>query len=304
MTFPDLPEGWSESPPGVPGSLTVPFSQIPAIPATALWPGVVPNRTPVLVVAPGGTGKGLLIAQITAMTTTGRRFPGELNDREPGQVIIVAPEDDANEDMAFRLRAAGADLSLVRDMTVLPGGEPFMLPSNIPDLSRAIAEANKDGPPVKLVALDPLLPLCENGLTSPKAATAVIGGLQDVARDYGGAMIASHHTTKNPREVAGSKVLTNAARLVWMIKTAPDDADARVMTAWKSNRRTAGSVRYRIEGDGEDVRAVFTGPETAVPGSRAARLRLTEKPVTQEEAVASARRWLDEHPIGKNEDAA
>lgn len=308
--LPELPDGWSESSaPEWQGNLSIPFSEIPAIPATSLWPGVVPNRTPVLFVAPGGTGKGLVIAKIAAMTSTGEAFPGQLQPREPGQVILVAPEDDANEDMSFRLRAAGANLSLIRNLTVLPDGSPFQLPSNIPELRKAIAEANKARdeetgeplPPVKLIALDPLLAICENGLASPKAAKAVIWPLQDVAQDYGGAMILSHHTTKNKEVVAGSKVLTDAARMVWMIKVAPDDENARLMTPWKSNRRTDGAVRYQIVGDGEDVRAVFTGPETAIPGSRAAKLRLTEKGISPEEM---AQRWLDEHPEPTKETAA
>lgn len=275
--------------------LTVPFSKIPAIPATSLWPGVIPNRTPVLIVAPGGTGKGLLIAAITAMTTTGAPFPGQAQGREPGSAIVVAPEDDANEDMAFRLRAAGADLNLVRDLTVLPDGAPFLLPSNIPELAQAITEVNDEGgPPVRLIALDPLLAMSENGLSSQRAAREIINPLQEVARDYGGAMILSHHTAKDENVIAGSKVLTDSTRLVWLIKRAPDDPDARIMTEWKSNRQTAGTVRYRIEGDGEDVRAVFTGPETAVAGSRAARLRLNE--ITAESAAVTAQRWLDEHP--------
>jgi hypothetical protein len=292
--LPDLPEGWSEEGPGWDG-LTIPFSDIPAIPATALWRGVIPNRTPVLVVAPGGTGKGLLIAKVTAITTTGEAFPGEDQGREPGQVITVAPEDDANEDMAFRLRAAGADPSLVRNLTVLPNGAPFQLPANFPELRAAIAEAGETGPPVKLVTLDPLQAICENGLGSPKAVKSVIWELQSIAQDYGGAMILSHHTTKNENVVAGSKMLTDAARLVWLIKRAPDDPDARLMTPWKSNRRTGDPVRYRIEGDGENVRAVFTGPETAVPGSRAAKLRLAEKPA-EPSPEEIAQRWLDAHP--------
>ena len=76
--------------------LTVPFSRIPAIAATELWPGIVPNRTPVFFVAPGGTGKGLAIAKIAAMTTTGEPFPGQVQGREPGQVVMVAPEERPN----------------------------------------------------------------------------------------------------------------------------------------------------------------------------------------------------------------
>jgi AAA domain-containing protein len=282
--------------------LTIPFSEIPAIPATYLWPGVIPNRTPVFFVAPGGTGKGLAIAAIAASVTTGAPFPGQAQGREPGQVIMVAPEDDANEDMSFRLSAAGANLDLVLDLTLLPDGAPFLLPENIPELHRAITEANAKGPPVMLVTLDPLDALAENGLSTQRHARAIINPLQDLCRDYGGAMILSHHTTKNSNVVAGSKVLTDSARMVWMIGTAKDDANVRVMTEWKSNRPTAGTMRYQIIGEGNDVHAMFTGadtgPESQAPSSRAARLRLT--PAVSPEV--KAQQWLAAHPAnGKAE---
>lgn len=274
--------------------LTIPFSMIPAIPASYLWPGVIPNRTPVFFVAPGGTGKGLAIAAIAAMATTGAAFPGEKQGRAPGQVITISPEDDANEDMAFRLRAAGADMSLVRDLTLLPSGAPFLLPANIPELHQAITEADAKGPPVLLVTLDPLDALAENGLSSQRAARAIMQPLHDLCRDYGGAMILSHHTTKNSDVVAGSQVLTDSARMVWMIGTAKDDANVRVMAPWKSNRPTAGTMRFQITGEGNDVHAVFTGPdagpESQAPSSRAARLRLAV-----EEEIARPR-WADAHP--------
>jgi len=298
--------------------LSVPFSQIPAIKSTSLWPGVIPNRTPVLWVAPGGTGKGLAIAEVTGITTGGRNFPG-CEPVEPGQVITIAPEDDPNEDLAWRFRAAGADLELVKNLTILPNGDPFMLPSNEPELRMAIEEANEKGdeeglPHVRLVTIDPLYAICENGLSSPKLTRRLWTSLQDIARDYGIAMIVSHHTTKDSRVVAGSRQLTDAARMVWMIGKADDNPDARVMRVFKSNRRTASDPRYIIEGDEETAHAVFTGPETVVTGSRAARLRLSDpgepapaaaaEPETPaaaagnaaDKAVAMATAWLDEHP--------
>lgn len=273
--------------------LTIPFSEIPPIPATELWPGVIPNRTPVLLVAPGGTGKGLGIAAVTARVTTGIPFPGEVQGREPGQVILVAPEDDANEDMSFRLIAAGADRELVRDLTLLPDGSRFLLPRNEPELRRAISEANSSGPPVRLVTLDPLLALSENGLSSRKAVREVMYPLLEIAQDYGIAIILSHHTNKDGKTIAGSRELTDIARLVWLIERDREDDAMRTMKVWKSNRKTVESVRYRIEGDGPDVRAVFSSGEDTGPKSRAARLRLAESPVTPADM---ARKWLAENP--------
>lgn len=284
--------------------LTVPFSAIPAIPPTSLWPGVVPNRTPVMFAAPAGTSKGLLIAAVTARVTAGELFPGEPPGREPGQVIMVSPEDDPNEDMAFRLRAAGANLELVRDLTILPDGAPFMLPSGEQALRQAIAEANEDGPPVRLVTLDPLLAISESNLSSARAARSMIAMLQGVAADSGVAMIVSHHTTKNG-EVAGSKELTNACRLVWLIKRVSGDPGVRAMSVYKTNRSVAPGPRYLVTGDGQDARVVLIGAGSTVAGSRAAKLRLGEG----ESPEQVAQRWLDAHPEnkegnGKSADAA
>lgn len=264
-------------------SLTVTFDQIPAIPARYLWPGVLPYRTPVMLAAPGGTGKGLAIAAITALVTTGRPFPGEPEGtREPGSVIIVAPEDDANEDLAFRLRASGANLALVHDLTYLPDGSPFTLPGSLDDLRDAITEIGGAGPPVRLVALDPLMALAERSLGSARAARDIVEQLQAVARDTGVAMIVSHHTVKSGA-IAGNGELVNAMRLVWRVAAAKDSPGIRVMTVEKTNREAGPSVRYRIEGEGELARAVFCRPEdgASVPGSRAARLRLVAQRVSE-----------------------
>jgi putative DNA primase/helicase len=261
--------------------IAVPFSEIPAITPAWLWPGVIPERTPVILASPGGTGKGLAIAAIAGLVTTGSRFPGEPQDavRERRQVILVAPEDDANEDLAFRLRAAGADLALVRVLNWMPDGTRFTLPSCLETLRDAIRQASAQGPPVGLVAVDPLLAVCERSIASVTAARAVIEPLQDLAREEGVAMIISHHTTKDGRTIAGSKAITDAARLVWLLERMPGSSDAlRKMTVQKSNRGSGEPVYLLIEEDGTSTRAIFLEAEQkARPGSRAAKLRLGEK---------------------------
>jgi hypothetical protein len=279
--------------------LTVPFSTIPAIPASYLWPGVLPRRTPVMIAAPGGTGKGLAIAAIIGLVTTGQPFPSaavtmpaqrlsscdpgepEGTARKPGAVIIVAPEDDPNEDLAFRLTAAGADLSLVYNLTYLPDGSLFKLPENLPELRRAITAINKaTGPGVALIALDPLLAMCTRNLSTAINARGVIEPLQEIARDENIAMIISHHTVKSGA-IASNKALTDAMRAVWLISKAGNDDNGRVMTPWKTNRKGM-TIRYWITGEGESVRAVFASPgdDSAIPGSRAAKLRLGETGIT------------------------
>lgn len=281
-------------------SLTVPMSDVPEIQATYLWPGVVPNRTVTVIAAPAGTSKGLAIARIEAITSTGEPFPGQKEGREPMQVVMVAPEDDPNEDMVYRLNAAGANRKLIRNLTLLPNGAPFRLPDNEGELRQAISDINDEGgPPVGLVTIDPLGAVCKASQlrSDPRA---IIEPLQSVAADNGIALIASVHTTKNPNVVAGGQALVDTARLVWMINVAKDNPNARVMFVHKTNRKRGPAMRYVIEGEEEDARVVFITNDSKVPGSRAAKLRL----VTPATAAEEAKRWLEEHKEESEEKAS
>lgn len=277
------------------GKVSVPYSQIPAVPPEDLWPGVVPLRQVTMLAAPGKTGKGLVIAAAAGIVTSGAPWPGDPPGlrREPGSVIIVAPEDDPNEDMAWRLRAAGANLSLVRDLTVLPDGSPFFLPDRKDELRQAVAEAAENGPPARLIALDPVLAMASGTLSSARGARAFTGPLQDIARETGAAVMLTNHTTKDDQTIAGSKSLTDACRVVWLLSrvTADQNDRRRAMVLWASNRMMREHVPVLITGNGTDVRAVFAEGD-APPGSRASKLRLVpSKPVGGKNSPLS--RWQE-----------
>jgi len=278
------------------GPAAVPFSEIPAIGPEDLWPGVIPLRQVTMIAAPGKTGKGLVIAAIAGLVSSGRPWPGETASRDPGSVIIVAPEDDPNEDLAWRLRAAGANLELVRDLTITPNGLPFMLPDSVPLLRQAIREISDTGPPVRLIALDPLLAMSSGTLSTARGARAVTTPLQDIARESGAAVLLSNHTVKDDQTIAGSKSLTDACRVVWILERLPDaarDNPRRILRLWASNRDMREMVPVLIEGAGTDAHVIFAHRESRIPGSRAAKLRLVpeqqeapEQPEPQREPSA------------------
>ena len=258
--------------------LAVPLSTVPAINPKHLWPGVIPFRSPVMWAGPGKTGKGLAIAAVGGVLTTGRPFPGEPYGtvHEPGGMIIVAPEDDANEDLVFRFRAAGADLDLVQVMTFLPDGSRFVWPGNKAQLKRAVTAMQKDVKNV-LVAIDPLMPVTRSRLTGN--VWAFTDPLTELAQDTGAAVLVSHHTTKDPRNIAGSKSLTDAFRSVWQLQRRDEDDQEdpwRMLECVQANRETGGPFWLQIEGSGTEARAVFMAaePDATEPGSRASRLRM------------------------------
>jgi KaiC/GvpD/RAD55 family RecA-like ATPase len=243
--------------------IAVPFSVIPARETAPLWPGWVLRRHVTLLVAPGGTGKGLLTIDMAARVTRGKPFPGEPDSavREPAPVILVTPEDDANETVAWRLKAAGADLSMVYNLTVLPDGTPFSLPGSVDDLREAIKEIEHlAGRPVGLVVIDPLFACVKKPLTTNPAARAVVDPLELLARETDTAVVLTHHTVKSGA-VAGAKGLTDAVRCVLRISRPDKEGHgaARVLSVEKANN-TGESVSIRYVINGEGVSTCITWP--------------------------------------------
>jgi KaiC/GvpD/RAD55 family RecA-like ATPase len=247
------------------GMPAVPFTMIPGVPVVPLWPGWIARRHVTLVVAPGGTGKGLLAVDVGARTTTGRPWPGEPEDatREPEGVVIVAPEDDPNEALAYRLAAARADPALVWNLTELPDRSPFQLPGSLPEMRGTLKFIRNQGVRPGLVILDPMMAMVDRPVSTNIGARRVLAPLQQFARDEDVAVLLTHHTVKSG-QAAGSKAITDACRHVLRIGRANELV--RVITVEKSNMGTdSATLRYAVIEDGENTRidwdATGPGPE-------------------------------------------
>ena len=81
-----------------------------------LWPDRIALGMMHLLIGDQDMGKGLTLASITALVTTGRPWPDDpegTKPREPRHVLILSAEDPKDTVLVPRLIAAGADLSLV-----------------------------------------------------------------------------------------------------------------------------------------------------------------------------------------------
>jgi AAA domain len=219
--------------------LAVPFSLIPSQAVWWLWKGLIPFRHVTLFVAPGKTGKGTSLADLAARLTKGKPMPGDTEQREPMNVIIIAPEDDANEALAPRLEAAGADMARVFNLTKLydsASGEfvQFYVPENVPDLRVAVEQVEKQtGVRVGMVIIDPVLAIVQKSINGNAAARAVINPLEEFAKqplDFdpldpddddkvhpGVAVVLTQHTTKAGK-TASSQGLVDASRMVLRVE--------------------------------------------------------------------------------------
>jgi hypothetical protein len=126
-----------------------------------LWPGHLPASALEMTSGGLGLGKGLLACDLAARVTTGRPWPNGSPGEEPGTVIVISAEDNA-EDFKRRFRAADADETKVKILDcVLHEGraEPFLVARDMDKLARMCRDLGD----VRLVILDPITAFMGSG---------------------------------------------------------------------------------------------------------------------------------------------
>jgi AAA domain len=222
------------------------YEDIDALDPEWLWPGHFARAEVSILAGDGGIGKGFLIADLVARVTRGDPMPGQKTGERAGHVIMITPEDSPQTSCARRLRAAGAELGMVHDLTETTAG-PFEIPGDLPVLRAAIDEIGD----VAMVIIDPLSAVSSVSLsTASRVRQQIMSPLQRLARDTGVAIVVIHHTVKSGA-IGGSKTITDAARSVMTVTLDEEDTRVRVLEVTKSNIASGGqaAVRYVVEGD-------------------------------------------------------
>jgi AAA domain len=247
------------------------FSHIDPLPAVWTWRQRVPVAELTVLAAPGGTGKGILCADLAARLSVGAALPDGGPAEEPAPVLMVSSEDDRHVVVVNRLIAADADLSQIADLSVVDGA-PFTLPEHAGALRLALDEL----PGCRLVILDPLAGLAPFPLTSVARVRSVLAPLQRIAQDTGVSILLTHHATK-AGTVAGSAALVDAVRSVLVIERDRSNPSVRCVRLIKSNMgsQEPGVVRYVIEGE-----------------DNAARVKYLSEPDRPESGQAAILQWL------------
>jgi putative DNA primase/helicase len=201
----------------------------------------------------GGRGKSTILCNITAMTTTGTRWPDGAQASQVGSVIILAAEDDVEDTLAPRLMAAGADLSrvfVIRSVFDDSRRRGFSLQA---DLERLEAEILKHDN-VKLVIIDPVSSYLGK-IDSHKNADvrSVLEPLGEMAARLRVAVICNNHFSKgggnaNSR-IIGSVAFVNQARAAFIVTPDEDDETRMLLIPSKMNiAPIRHGLAYRIEG--------------------------------------------------------
>lgn len=233
------------------------YAEIAPQPTLWLWRNRVPLGDVTLLFGAGAIGKGRMLCSIIAAVTRGWPVGTDTEGSEPGDVIVIFPEDKPDEQVVKRLQAAGADLARVHDMTKLDSGSRFKLsasekhPGHLAHLRGAIEELRGQGRNPRLVIIDPLAAVVGWGsIATNPGARHLIEPLQDMADVTGVAVLVVAHTTK-AGVLQGSAGLQQALRTVYRVAVDPANDAHRIVTVEKANNLPAmDDLRFTIAGDG------------------------------------------------------
>lgn len=228
------------------------YADVEEMDVESLWPGFIPMAEPTFLVGTGGVGKGFLVSDLVARVTRGARMPdGSEQALGAGNVILIQPEDDPSTAIVKRLKAASADLS-----RVYPYPDDFSLPDSIAGLHAFAKDVVGD---VRLIVIDPLSAVSSVALSSgPVKIRRITNALERMADDSGAALLIVHHFTKDAGKsgtsgISGSKVWTDAARVVLSVMPNEVTPQVRTLRVLKSNISSDASVvNYTIAPDDSD----------------------------------------------------
>lgn len=212
------------------------------LPVSWLWPGWLAAGKLQLIAGAPGTGKTTLAVAIGAVLTVGGLWP-DGSTVAPGDVLMWSGEDDDEDTLNPRFRAAGADMNRVWVVScVQDGGERYAFdPARDMPLLRKVLLSH---PNVRLVIIDPVVSAVAGDSHKNAEVRRGLQPLVDLAEEMQCAVLGITHLTKgssgrDPIErVTGSLAFGALPRLVML--TAKKDATqeepaCRMLLRAKSN---------------------------------------------------------------------
>jgi hypothetical protein len=232
--------------------LLTPASEIRMRPVRWTWSERIPAGAITVIPGREGIGKSLTLAWLCAQITRGL-LPG-IHHGTPRPVIYAATEDSWSHTIGPRLRAAGADLSMVYRVDVQDDGmfDQLTLPRDCEALTEHIQRMG-----VGLLAADPLLSLIHSSIDThrDRDLRTALEPLARLADRTGCAVVGLAHFNKSASNdalnlITGSRAFSAVARAVIAIaRDADTDDGSCVMSQAKNNlgRLDLPSLRYIVE---------------------------------------------------------
>jgi hypothetical protein len=190
----------------------------------------------------GGLGKSSVTLDLAADVTRGRpAFGLEYEAPPPGEVLLVACEDDVARTTVPRLIAAGADLSKIHNVEGIKTGDkvaPFSL-AYVASIEKMLDRH----PGIRLIIVDPLTSYVGRaGINDHKDSElrSVLDPVVRMAEERRVAVVGVMHLNKSAAAKAANRVLggvayVNLARAVYVVCRDPEDSNRRLLLPVKNN---------------------------------------------------------------------
>src|SRR5436189_1866865 len=225
-----------------------------------LWQRRIPLGKITILDGDPGMGKSLLSIFIAACVSTGQPMPDGAPGKQ-GKVILIAPEDAAEDTIKPRVEAAGGDPSqvlMIDNMDLLNikdtkkikiNERPFSLAQDLGILEQAIKQTG-----TILVIIDPLMAVLGRNIDSSRDQDVreVLTPLAQVAERTDCAILIIRHLNKGSSDNilyrgSGSIGIIAAARTGLLVAHDPDDEQKRVFATIKNNlSKMAPNLTYQI----------------------------------------------------------
>ena len=225
-----------------------------------LWQRRIPLGKITILDGDPGMGKSLLSIFIAACVSTGHPMPDGAPGKQ-GKVILIAPEDAAEDTIKPRVVAAGGDPSqvlLLENMEILNikdtkkirfGERPFSLAQDMGILEQAIKQTG-----TILVVIDPLMAVLGHNIDSSRDQDVreVLTPLAQVAERTCCAILIIRHLNKGSSDNilyrgSGSIGIIAVARIGLLVAHDPDDEQKRVFATIKNNlSKIPSNLSYQI----------------------------------------------------------
>jgi hypothetical protein len=186
-----------------------------------IWPGHLARGGLELIAGTPEIGKSQVHCQYLSCATTGREWPNGMPGIVSCRVIVLTAEDTTDDTLVPRLKAAGADLTLIEELKAIHRNdrdEMFLLSDDLDTLEQMIRDLGDVG----IVTIDPITAyMGHNKHFDSHRATDVrsqLSPLKKLAERTGVAFSAITHPPKNasPRALdhfIGSQAFIAAARI-------------------------------------------------------------------------------------------
>ncbi|HLZ63254.1 MAG TPA: AAA family ATPase [Ktedonosporobacter sp.] len=229
-----------------------------------LWKPRLPIGKIIMLDGAPGLGKSLLLLDLIARVTTGRPMPDGAPCL-PGRVLLINSEDGLADTIKPRLVRAGADISRVISLGLVPDrfsdGRSYQRPFHLSQDLLKLAEALALHRP-RLLVIDPLTAIAiGHDLSNETSVRKMLEPIQALVEHFHVACVIVRHLTKNASVESllyrgtGSIALIGVARGGFVVARDPYDETRCLLVHTKNNLgKHMDALTYRVLSDEADDR--------------------------------------------------